>query len=291
MESKKQQKREAFQDAWRTKRSVTLVYILLRASVILVMLAQIFNRNFENVFLCVLTLFLFMVPSMLERKLDIALPNTLEIIILLFIYAAEIMGEIGAYYVTFPYWDTVLHTLNGFLCAAIGFSLLDILNRHNDARFHLSPLYLAIVAFCFSMTVGVIWEFFECTMDQLFFLDMQKDTVVQSIGSIMLDPTGGNHPVVLHNITDVIVVQADGTQTALGLGGYLDIGLLDTMEDLFVNFIGALTFSIIGYFYVRSRGKGKFAKRFIPVAKNSAMPDVSEMAETKIPAKKEDTTE
>ena len=291
MESKKQQKREAFQDAWRTKRSVTLVYILLRASVILVMLAQIFNRNFENVFLCVLTLFLFMVPSMLERKLDIALPNTLEIIILLFIYAAEIMGEIGAYYVTFPYWDTVLHTLNGFLCAAIGFSLLDILNRHNSTRFHLSPLYLAIVAFCFSMTVGVIWEFFECTMDQLFFLDMQKDTVVQSIGSIMLDPTGGNHPVVLHNITDVIVVQADGTQTALGLGGYLDIGLLDTIEDLFVNFIGALTFSIIGYFYVRSRGKGKFAKRFIPVAKNSAMPDVSEMAETKIPAKKEDTTE
>ena len=291
MESKKQQKREAFQDAWRTKRSVTLVYILLRASVILVMLAQIFNRNFENVFLCVLTLFLFMVPSMLERKLDIALPNTLEIIILLFIYAAEIMGEIGAYYVTFPYWDTVLHTLNGFLCAAIGFSLLDILNRHNSVRFHLSPLYLAIVAFCFSMTVGVIWEFFECTMDQLFFLDMQKDTVVQSIGSIMLDPTGGNHPVVLHNITDVIVVQADGTQTALGLGGYLDIGLLDTMEDLFVNFIGALTFSIIGYFYVRSRGKGKFAKRFIPVAKNSAMPDVSEMTETKIPAKKEDTTE
>ena len=291
MESKKQQKREAFQDAWRTKRSVTLVYILLRASVILVMLAQIFNRNFENVFLCVLTLFLFMVPSMLERKLDIALPNTLEIIILLFIYAAEIMGEIGAYYVTFPYWDTVLHTLNGFLCAAIGFSLLDILNRHNSTRFHLSPLYLAIVAFCFSMTVGVIWEFFECTMDQLFFLDMQKDTVVQSIGSIMLDPTGGNHPVVLHNITDVIVVQADGTQTALGLGGYLDIGLLDTMEDLFVNFIGALTFSIIGYFYVRSRGKGKFAKRFIPMAKNSAMPDVSEMAETKIPAKKEDTTE
>ena len=281
MESKKQSKREALKDAWRQKRSVTMVYILLRTSVILVMLAQIFNRNFENVFLCVLTLFLFMMPSMLERKLDIALPNTLEIIILLFIYAAEIMGEIGAYYVTFPYWDTVLHTLNGFLCAAIGFSLLDILNRHNSERFHLSPLYLAIVAFCFSMTVGVLWEFFECTMDQLFFLDMQKDTIVNSIGSIMLDPTGGNHPIVLRDITDVIVVQGDGTQTALGLGGYLDIGLLDTMEDLFVNFIGALTFSIIGYFYVRSRGQGKFAKRFIPVANNSAYPaEAEEKAET-----------
>lgn len=263
------QKLEALKKAWHEKRSVTMVYILLRTSVVLVMLAQIFNRNFENVFLCVLTLILFMLPSTLERKLDLDLPNTLEIIILLFIYAAEILGEIGAYYVTFPYWDTVLHTLNGFLCAAIGFSLLDILNRHNDTRFHLSPLYLAIMSFCFSMTVGVIWEFFECTMDQLFFLDMQKDTVVSAIGSIMLDPTGGNTPIVLKNITDVIVVQADGTQTALGLGGYLDIGLLDTMEDLFVNFIGALTFSIIGYFYVRSRGKGKFAKRFIPVANNS----------------------
>lgn len=260
---------EALKKAWHEKRSITMVYILLRTSVVLVMLAQIFNRNFENVFLCVLTLILFMLPSTLERKLDLDLPNTLEIIILLFIYAAEILGEIGAYYVTFPYWDTVLHTLNGFLCAAIGFSLLDILNRHNDVRFHLSPLYLAIMSFCFSMTVGVIWEFFECTMDQLFFLDMQKDTVVSAIGSIMLDPTGGNTPIVLKNITDVIVVQADGTQTALGLGGYLDIGLLDTMEDLFVNFIGALTFSIIGYFYVRSRGKGKFAKRFIPVANNS----------------------
>lgn len=260
---------EALKKAWHEKRSVTMVYILLRTSVVLVMLAQIFNRNFENVFLCVLTLILFMLPSTLERKLDLDLPNTLEIIILLFIYAAEILGEIGAYYVTFPYWDTVLHTLNGFLCAAIGFSLLDILNRHNDVRFHLSPLYLAIMSFCFSMTVGVIWEFFECTMDQLFFLDMQKDTVVSAIGSIMLDPTGGNTPIVLKNITDVIVVQADATQTALGLGGYLDIGLLDTMEDLFVNFIGALTFSIIGYFYVRSRGKGKFAKRFIPVANNS----------------------
>lgn len=282
MEHPKQTKREDLKNLWREKKAVTIVYVFLRTSVVLVMLAQIFNRNFENVFLCVLTLLLFMMPALLERKLDIDLPNTLEIIILLFIYAAEILGEIGAYYVTFPYWDTVLHTLNGFLCAAIGFSLLDILNRQNRARFHLSPLYLAIVAFCFSMTVGVVWEFFECTMDQFFFLDMQKDTVVNSIGTILLDPTGGNHPVALRNITDVIVVQADGTQTALGLGGYLDIGLLDTMEDLFVNFIGALIFSIIGYFYVLSRGKGKFVKRFIPVA-NDSVKQETPLSETEKP--------
>ena len=213
MEHPKHRVQDSLRAMWKEKRSVTLVYILLRTSVFLVMLAQLFNRNFENVFLCVLTLVLFAMPSLLERKLDIDLPNTLEIIILLFIYAAEILGEIGAYYVTFPYWDTVLHTLNGFLCAAIGFSLLDILNRNSRVRFHLSPLYLAIVAFCFSMTIGVLWEFFECFMDQFFFLDMQKDTIIQNIGTILLDPSGGNSPVLLRDITDVIVVQADGAQT------------------------------------------------------------------------------
>ncbi|MEE0801465.1 MAG: hypothetical protein U0L91_09325 [Gemmiger sp.] len=274
--SSRRRRRHPLQDfraAWRARPVVTTVYLLLRASVILVLIAQLFNRNFENAFLCVLTLLLFLVPSMLEDRLNIDLPNTLEVIILLFIYSAEILGEINAYYVTFPYWDTVLHTLNGFLCAAIGFSLLDILNREERIKVSLSPLYLAIVAFCFSMTVGVVWEFFECLMDQLFALDMQKDTIVHSIGTILLDPTGGNHPVVVKGISDVILVLEDGTQRPLGLGGYLDIGLLDTMEDLFVNFIGAFVFSVIGYFYVRSRGKNKFAKRFIPIVGPAREPD------------------
>ena len=186
-----------------------------------------FNRNFENVFLCVLTLILFTVPTILERRLKIDIPNTLEIIILLFIYAAEILGEIQAFYVYIPNWDTMLHTMNGFLCAAIGFSLLDILNRNEKVKFSLSPLYLAIVAFCFSMTVGVLWEFFEAGMDYFFLLDMQKDTVVNSIGSVMLDPTGGNKVVLVQDIVDVIVVQADGTRTGAGPGripGYRPVG-------------------------------------------------------------------
>ena len=240
------------------------VYVILRVLVVLALVAQVFNGNFENVFLCVLTLILFTIPSFIERTIRIDIPDTLEIIILLFIFAAEILGEIQAYYVQFPYWDTMLHTLNGFLCAAIGFSLLDILNRDERLAFKLSPVYLAVVAFCFSMTIGVLWEFFECFMDQMFLLDMQKDTIVHSIGSVMLDPAGGNTPVAIHDITDVIVITADGAQHPLGLGGYLDIGILDTMKDLFVNFIGAVVFSFIGYFYVKNRGKGWFAKRFIP---------------------------
>ena len=218
------------------KRTVAMVYVLLR----------------------------FLLPTIFERALKIDLPNTMEIIILLFIFAAEILGEIQSYYTTFRGWDTILHTLNGFLCAAIGFALVDMLNRTERFSLSLSPAFMAIVAFCFSMTIGVLWEFFECAMDQFFLLDMQKDAVIHSISSVMLDPTGGNTPTIIRDIADVIVVTGSGEEISLGLGGYLDVGILDTMKDLFVNFIGAVVFSFIGYFYVKSRGKGRFARRFIP---------------------------
>ena len=247
------------------RRLMAAVYTILRLSVLGVMIAQIFNRNFENVLLCVLTLLLFMLPSMFERRLRIDLPDTLEIIILLFIYAAEILGEIREFYIAFPYWDTMLHTLNGFLCAAIGFALVDILNRTERVVMRLSPFFMAVVAFCFSMTVGVLWEFFEFSMDMLFHLDMQKDTVLQAISSVALDPAGGNRPVLIEGIRDTLLVLADGSTVSLGLGGYLDIGIVDTMQDLFVNFIGAVVFSTIGYFFVKTRGRGRFARRFIPV--------------------------
>lgn len=240
------------------------VYMVLRALVILVMILQILNRNFEDVFYCALTLILLIIPSILQVEFKIELPTPLEIIILLFIFAAEIMGEIGSYYTKFPYWDTMLHTMNGFLAAAIGFSLVDILNRRKSDKFHLSPLYLAIVAFCFSMTIGVMWEFFECSMDLFFGMDTQKDTIVHSISSVMLDPT--KTQTIIH-IKDIQSVVVNGQE--LGLGGYLDIGLLDTMKDLFVNFIGAVVFSVIGYFYVKKRGEGRFAKKFIPTRKKA----------------------
>ena len=247
----------------RTRPRVAAVYLLLRIAVIAVMIAQFFNGNYENVFLCVLTLILFVIPTILARGLKIELPNALEIIILLFIFSAEILGEIRAFYITYPGWDTLLHTLNGFLCAAIGFALVDVLNRDQRRSLSLSPVYMAIVAFCFSMTIGVMWEFFECGMDVFFLKDMQKDTVVNQISTVMLDPQMANHTVFIKGIQDVILVTEDGN-IPLGLGGYLDIGLLDTMKDLAVNFVGAVAFSVIGFFYVKNRGKGRVASSFIP---------------------------
>ena len=202
---------------------------------------------------------LFILPFFIQQNFGIQLPSVLEIIILLFIFAAEILGELECYFITYPNWDSMLHTTTGFLCAATGFALIDILNRNSRIKFQLSPVYVALAAFCFSMTVGVLWEFFEFGMDRVFHLDMQKDTVVQSITSVMLDPTNSNTPITIDGIHSVAV---NGTD--LGFDGYLDIGLYDTMEDLFVNFIGAVTFSVIGYFYIKHLGKGKLAQAFIP---------------------------
>ncbi len=248
----------------REHRSSFMVYLVLRLLVIALLIYQLLTGNYENAFLCILTLLLLIIPSFVQVTFKIELPTTLEIIILCFIFAAEILGEINEFYLVFPFWDTVLHTMNGFLAAAIGFSLVDLLNRSEKLVFQLSPLFTAIVAFCFSMSIGVIWEFFEFAMDQFLGFDMQKDTVVQAISSVRLNPEGLNVPIRLDGIQDVVV-----NGQALGLGGYLDIGLIDTMEDLFVNFVGALIFSTIGYFYVKHRGKGSIIRRFVPQRKRA----------------------
>lgn len=243
---------------YRKNKWLFFTYFVLRIAVVGVMIAQFFNQNYENMFFCLLTLFLFTIPSFIERRIKIDVPDTLEIIILLFIFAAEILGEIGEYYVHVPHWDTMMHTLNGFLCAAIGFSMIDILNRSAQFAFSLSPFFVALVAFCFSMTIGVLWEFFEFAMDSFFLTDMQKDTVVSTISSVLLHPEGRNIPV----IVDIESVVINGE--AWNYGGYVDIGLIDTMKDLIVNFIGAIVFSVIGYFYVKRRGSDRFIRHFVP---------------------------
>ena len=247
----------------RQHKGLFVLYMVLRALVILVLIAQLLDRNYENVFLCALTLMLFTIPSVVEIRMDIDIPVGMQAIIMLFIFAAEILGEINKYYLIFPYWDTMLHTLNGFLAAAIGLALIDLLNRSQRFSFELSPVFVVLVAFCFSMTIGVLWEFFEHLMDLSFGLDMQKDTVIHEISSVMLNPAGANRPETIRNITSTVV---NGQE--LGLGGYLDIGLFDTMADLFVNFIGAVTFSVIGFGYLKYRGRrNRIVKELIPTWK------------------------
>ena len=270
-EQRRQRAREVRAQAKQDVRSHPLLfttYVVLRALVLLVLVLEALKGDYYNVFLCGLTLVLFMIPTFVEHRLHIDVPNTLEIIILLFIFSAEILGEIQEYYLMFPFWDTMLHTMNGFLMAAIGIAMVDILNRSRKFKVRLSPAFVALVAFCFSMTVGVVWEFFEYGMDVFFHTDMQKDTWINTIYSVSLNPEGRN--VAQHVAVDSVVVNGETWP------GYLDIGLHDTMKDLFVNFVGAVIFSVIGALYIMGRGKGWFAKKFIPRLKVDELPPPSE---------------
>ena len=272
--------RQAMKMELREHKSSFIVFLILRALVVVVLVRQYFLQNYEGVFLCALTILLLYAPSWLQVRLRIELPPALEITVLCFIFAAEILGDINAFYIVIPTWDTILHALNGILCAAVGFSLVVLLNGNDRLAFELSPFFMALTAFCFSMTIGVLWEFFECFMDQFFHTDMQKDTVIHAIYSVVLDPTRQNKAVGITGITDVAV-----NGKSLGLGGYLDIGLLDTMKDLFVNFIGALAFSTIGYFYAKSKGwKDTAARNLIPRRKASDR-DYLKLAEKQKPDK------
>lgn len=236
----------------------TKIQVILIFLVALSIIRQFFLGNYHNMFLGFLTLLLFSIPQFLDKKLGVTIPVGLETVIFIFIFSAEILGEINAFYVKIPIWDTMLHTTNGFLMAAIGFALIDLFNRSDKFSIKMSPYFVAFFAFCFSMTVGVLWEFFEFSMDWFFAADMQKDWILPAINSVKLNPTGANIPI--HVDVQSVVINGE----TWNLGGYLDIGIVDTMKDLMVNFVGAVVFSIIGIFYLKHRGKGKLAASLIP---------------------------
>ena len=253
---RRQQRREASRMTWARKMKeepgVFWTYVILRTIVILVLIRSLFNGHLDNAIVCAFVLLLYVLPQFVENRMNIEIPSVLEIVIFVFVFMAEILGELDSYYLKYEHWDTILHTSSGFLLAAVGFSLVNLLNKSERVRVQLSPVYLAVVAFCFSMTMGVLWEFFEFAADRWLLFDMQKDTVLSQISTIDLDPTLSNTPVVISGITDTILELSDGSYYRLGLGGYLDIGIYDTMEDLFVCFLGAVTFSVIAFFEERS---------------------------------------
>lgn len=246
-----------------TKRSSLAIYLIMRFLVIICMVLQILRGDLNNALLCLLSLILLFAPLFIQNKFEITLPDGLEIAIYLFIFSAEILGEINNFYGIIPHWDTMLHTINGFLATAVGFSLIDLLNK-NSKGINLSPFYLCLVAFCFSMTIGVLWEFFEYSGDKYFNFDMQKDTLVKTISSVNFNPSGENKVVILDNIGSTVIYDVDGNILQTINGGYLDIGINDTMKDLFVNFIGALVFSVFAFFTLKNNKDNVFINKFVP---------------------------
>lgn len=253
-----------------TKRSSLAIYLILRFLVVICMILQIIRGDLNNALLCLLSLVLLFAPLFIQNKYEITLPDSLEISIYLFIFSAEILGEINNFYGIIPHWDTCLHTINGFLATAVGFSLVDLLNK-NSKDINLSPFYLCLVAFCFSMTIGILWEFFEYGGDKLMKFDMQKDTLITNISSVYLNSDNENKPVVVDNIGKTEIFDNDGKLLYVIDGGYLDIGLNDTMKDLFVNFLGALVFSFFAYIGLKNNKNSSVVKNFVPIKEKRKM--------------------
>lgn len=242
---------------FKNNKFATILYFTLRIIVIGLLIYNIIVGRYENAFTCFLTLILLLMPFILEEKLKIEISSSLEIIILLFIFSAEILGELNAFYQKIPNWDTILHTINGFVMGAVGFSLINLLNDSDRTKIKLSPFFLIIASFCFSMTIGVLWEFFEYGVDCVLGYDMQKDTIVEKINSTTFDPLKENK---VYSIdVDSVVINDE----EWNYGGYLDIGLHDTMKDLIVNAIGAIFFSIFGYLGMHSEKEENYEKLIV----------------------------
>ncbi|MCQ2461734.1 MAG: hypothetical protein MJ115_06295 [Clostridia bacterium] len=243
-----------------------VLYMLLRLIIIAVIVMAIIRGDYEHIWQCVLALVMFRLPPFFERTIKADLPALFEIVILLFIFAFFILGEVFSFMALVPWWDTMLHTFYGFIFAAFSFSLIDVLNDDKNLKFKLSPFYLCLSSISITIFFGVLWEFFEYFADHFLGKDMQKDWLVTSFNSTYFDPGNGMTPYVVSDIKSTIINYANDQQIVLN--GYLDIGIIDTMKDLFVAFIGALVFCIFLVAYLKTKGKNKFAAMLIPVKRN-----------------------
>ena len=202
-------------------------------------------------------LVIYLIPSFISYKFKLHFPAALEITYYLFVFASLILGEVFAFYGPFPFWDIVLHFLSGFVIAGIGFSLEKIVNKDQKSR-----LFTLVFAFCFSMTIGAMWECLEFAFDMTARTDAQKDAHVRQISTITLQRDGGNRPVRLDDIEKTEIYLKSGEIVTID-EGLLDIGIMDTMKDIYVNLAGAGMFCILGAFYLKDNHKNALMKNLI----------------------------
>ena len=180
---------------------------------------NLYLAQWETFWSAVMTLLLFMLPTVLEKRIAIRIPTMLQIIILLFIFASMYLGEIHHYFYRFRWWDRMLHSASAVILSYSGFILIFTLNKDYKVDVKLSPKFMALFSFCFGLTVCALWEIFEYGVDCIFGVDMQKARNLELIY------------------------------------GTFDtrLGVKDTMKDLIVDTIGTLAVSLIGYFHLKRK--------------------------------------
>ena len=131
-----------------------------------------------------------LLPAYMRRSMRVYLPLEFDFILILFIFASIILGEMRSYYERFWWWDIALHTSAGMVMGIIGFALVFILNRHERVAVALDPFFVAFFSFCFAETIGVIWELFEYAMDSFFGMNMQKSGLADTMGDLIVNTIG-----------------------------------------------------------------------------------------------------
>ncbi|MFR1477208.1 MAG: hypothetical protein ACLSB9_16770 [Hydrogeniiclostridium mannosilyticum] len=114
---------------------------------------------------CIVGVAAMLLPSLLKRTLNLVIPSKMMLLFAVFLYCAIYLGEVRAFYYNVPHWDTILHTFSGAMLGALGFSVINFLNKTDRVPMNLSPLFVVVFAFCFALALGVVWEIYEFTAD------------------------------------------------------------------------------------------------------------------------------
>ena len=189
--------------------------------------------HWNRLLLAALTLVLVFIPEGIERLFHCRISQGLYLTAVLYAIG-PMLGHCNNFYYIIPFWDNLLHILGGVMFVFVGIFLFELLDGDRKKR-----ILCCVFALCFSLAVSVLWEFYEFGSDMLFGTDTQDDTVIHTITSHMLNPEMGE----VGTIKAIQNVLIDGKP--LELGGYLDIGLLDTMLDLLLESLGALITTVI----------------------------------------------
>ena len=172
----------------KTIKKIALLVNFLRLTLLIAMAVSIYYNSWTNLALSVLTMLLTFLPSWFEKKYKIDIPLDFELIIILFIYASLFLGEINNFYEYFWWWDILLHAVSAFSFTCIGFVILSIVFEVNQVKAH--PAWLSIFSFCFAISIGVLWEIYEFSMDQLFGFNMQKSGLMDTMWDLITDCLG-----------------------------------------------------------------------------------------------------
>ena len=239
----------------RKYRALFCLKILLYIFTLSLLIWKLSAKEWDHAGLCLLSLALYSLPALIARIFHAALPPLLEGICICFAAAANLGGELLSLYLSVPLWDSALHFLWGILAAVIGYAMPDLLGRREGISQSLPRAAAVLMAASFAMLTAVLWEFVEYAVDLWMHTDMQKDSWVYCISSVLLQEEGMNKAVT-EEIESVIL-------NGKPLPAYLDIGLHDTIHDMLWTFAGA----IVGSALVLSDKSDRFPARLLHALK------------------------